>query len=71
MKYTARMQNNPARYNSDACIIIVIIYCYVRASATDAHHRVSAVVCRLIGDSVGGARLREIVYRYIGTCIII
>lgn len=20
MKYTARMQNNPARYNSDACI---------------------------------------------------
>lgn len=54
-------------------VCIIIIYCYVRASATDAHHRVSAVVCRLIGDSVGGARLREIVYRYtyIGTCIII
>lgn len=54
-------------------VYIIIIYCYVRASATDAHHRVSAVVCRLIGDSVGGARLREIVYRYtyIGTCIII
>jgi len=40
--------------------VYIIIYCYVRASATDAHIGV-CVVCRLIGDSVGGARSREIV----------